>query len=66
MTTLSLTRWHPMLPGLWSGWAGDAYRGSVETFGARYRARDSRDSWLGDYPTLGLASRVIERTPAIG
>lgn len=57
----TLTSWGFAGADFWSGSSGGTYVGCVESFGARFRARDAQGSWLGDFPTLGIASAVIGR-----
>jgi len=57
---LTLTSWGFADAGLWSGSSGGTYLGCVESFGARFRARDAHGSWLGDYPTLRIAGSIIQ------
>ncbi|MGN6325605.1 hypothetical protein [Pseudolysinimonas sp.] len=61
---LTLTSWGLAGSDFWSGSAGGTYLGCVESFGPRFRARDSKGWWLGDYPSLKIASSIIERTGA--
>jgi hypothetical protein len=61
---LTLTSWGLAGADLWSGSSGGTYLGCVESFGARFRARDAHGWWLGDFPTLGIASSMIEGTVA--
>jgi len=57
---LTLTPWGLAGSDVWSGSAGGTYLGCVESFGVRYRARDAHGWWLGDYPSLKIASSIIE------
>jgi hypothetical protein len=58
---LTLTSWGFAGADFWSGSSGGRYLGCVESFGARFRARDAHGAWLGDYPTLPIASSIIQR-----
>jgi hypothetical protein len=57
---LTTTPWSSPEPGFWAGSTGGTYLGCVESFGERFRARDAQGAWLGDYPSLQLASSIIE------
>ncbi len=56
----SITPWDAVEPGFWSGTAGGRYLGCIESYGRRFRARDAVGAWLGDYPSLRIASSIIE------
>jgi hypothetical protein len=55
----SCARWVFVDTGLWAGSAGGSHLGRIEAFGRRFRAIDGRGSWLGDYPTLEIAQRIV-------
>jgi hypothetical protein len=57
---LTVSPWISPEPGFWSGSTGGTYLGCVESVGDRFRARDAQGSWLGDFPSLQIASSRIE------
>jgi hypothetical protein len=55
--------WATLDGELWVGSRSGVHAGRVQLAGVRFRASDGGGWWLGDYPTLPIARRIVESAP---